>query len=780
MRKTLPVLLLLCGMAQAQIVNIPDANFRQALVSQPTVDTDADNVPDLVVDANGDGEIQVSEALAVTGQMTLDNHGISDLTGIGAFANLQNLNCSFNSLTTLDVTTNTALEILDCSFNMIGSLSISGLQFLSTVDCSHNQLTSLDISGLPLYWLSINDNQISTIDFTGQSGLNTLECHANAFTSLDLSGLPTLWGLGFGNPGLNTVIFPNNPVIGDVFYNGGVPDAINFLALHNLTRLYLRQTQDTQLDVSGLPLLTSIKIEDCPEITFVNMKNGGLFNHVTDDSGVNFNFCPNLQYVCTNDADAEFVTTVLSGINGVGQAGSYCSFTPGGDYNTITGTARFDGNQDGCDISDAQIANMRVDINDGTASGATFTQANGSYAFYTAAGNFTLSPSLEIPAYFNISPVTAPVAFPDANNNTAVLDFCVSASGVHHDVEVVVAPIGLASPVQDVVSEIVIRNKGNQTESGSFSMTYDSSKLDFLFTDSAPAVQASGSASWNFSALAPFESRVVKVSFHLHNDGDPQPANIGDILHFAAAIDPANTDEMPSDNNFTYDQTVVDSYDPNEIKCLEGPVASASEIGDFLHYMVNFENTGTDVAGNVVVRIDINPAFYDIGSLQLLSASDNCYARITGNRVEFIFQGIDLAAADTTPVGGHGNVLFKIKSNAALSVGDTVSKTADIFFDYNAPVVTNVAETTFQTLGIPENDHIQIRIAPNPASSAVSITSRAPIEKIELFDTLGRILEVAYPSAASYLLDVSRRPKGIYFIRMATALGVLTEKIIRE
>lgn len=47
----------------AQIVTIPDANFKNALVNTICTDTDGDGVLDGDVDTNDDGEIQVSEAL---------------------------------------------------------------------------------------------------------------------------------------------------------------------------------------------------------------------------------------------------------------------------------------------------------------------------------------------------------------------------------------------------------------------------------------------------------------------------------------------------------------------------------------------------------------------------------------------------------------------------------------------------------------------------------------------------------------------------------------------
>ena len=91
------------SVANAQIVNIPDANFKVALVG------------DLAINTNADGEIQVSEAVAYGGTINVASSGISDLTGIEAFTSIEELNCLGNALTSLNVSNNLQLTNLICS-----------------------------------------------------------------------------------------------------------------------------------------------------------------------------------------------------------------------------------------------------------------------------------------------------------------------------------------------------------------------------------------------------------------------------------------------------------------------------------------------------------------------------------------------------------------------------------------------------------------------------------------------------------------------------------------
>ena len=137
--------------ADAQIVNIPDANFKAALVSSLCVDTNGDGLGDADADLNNDGEIQVSEALGVDSlnvscslnQLTsLNLQGLNNLQelycddnqltilNLQGLTNLQQLVCTGNALTSLDVLSLTNLHILLCSYNLLKSLSVQNSRYI--------------------------------------------------------------------------------------------------------------------------------------------------------------------------------------------------------------------------------------------------------------------------------------------------------------------------------------------------------------------------------------------------------------------------------------------------------------------------------------------------------------------------------------------------------------------------------------------------------------------------------------------------------------------------
>ncbi|WP_396146654.1 T9SS type A sorting domain-containing protein [Flavobacterium sp.] len=695
MKKIFYLLLLITGFTNAQIVNIPDANFKTKLLSATTTNYVAYSISSglsVKIDTNDDGEIQVSEALVI-GTLDLNNSSISSLSGIEAFLNLTNLSIRNNMVTNID---------------FINSL-------------------------INLNWFDGAQNQIQTVNFTRNNGFNYFDVSNNLITSV--SSLVPIY--------ISESLMSNNLI--------------------------------THLDLSKILLSGTLHSYNNNPLVSIDLKN----NYIEDVNVIGGMTNPTLQFVCVDDAQETAIDQYLmiSGMTNI-VVNSYCTFTPGGNYNTIIGQVLFDLNSNGCDATDLQQPNIRININDGANQGATFTNNSGNYNFYTQAGNFVLTPNIENPTWFNFSPATATIPFANNNNNTSTQNFCISANGIHPDLEIVIAPITPARPGFDAVYQIVYKNKGNQTLSQLYGVNlfFNQNLMDFVSATTAPATIGSGSLSWSYANLLPFESRSIYVTLNINTPTDVNyPVNIGDVLQFTTSILPIAGDETTTDNTFLYNQTVVGSYDPNDITCIEGTSVSPSLIGEYLHYVINFENTGTAAAENVVVKATIDTTKFNLNSLQLLNTSHPSYVKITGNIVEFIFENI---ALDT---GGHGNILLKIRSKGTLQSGDNVSNRGDIFFDYNAPIDTGIANTVFQSLNNSafEKDD-SVVIFPNPTQSIINIKSDNSIKSLQLYDVQGRLLLTKLTDETSSSIDILDKSNGIYFLKITSDKGIKVERIVKE
>lgn len=162
--------------ANAQNVNIPNANFKAALVGNSSINTNADT------------EIQISEAAAYTGAIIVNAMGIADLTGIEAFTAIDTLSCYFNQLTSVNIAACTALTYFDCDYNQLTNLSVSSNTALTGLYCTNNMLTGLNISSnTSLILLGCGGNRITSLNVSTNTALTTLVCFYDSIASLDVS-----------------------------------------------------------------------------------------------------------------------------------------------------------------------------------------------------------------------------------------------------------------------------------------------------------------------------------------------------------------------------------------------------------------------------------------------------------------------------------------------------------------------------------------------------------------------------------------------------------------
>lgn len=270
----LSLVIFLALFSQAQIVNIPDATFKAALVNH----TNSVGNPAQVIDTNGDGEIQVSEASAFSGTIYIYNKNVSDLTGIEAFTAITVLDGTGNQFSTLDVSNNIALTRLYCANGLVTNINVSNNIALTKLECYNNQLTSIDVSNnIALSILNCHNNQLTSIDVSYNTALEKLGCSENQFTTLDVSSNTVLTSLLCGDNQLSTL---------DVSYN---------LALE---KLGCGGNQFTILDVSS-----NISLE------YLHCPNGPL-NRLCVKNGNNVNFSyfnasdnPNLYCIEVDDSD---------------------------------------------------------------------------------------------------------------------------------------------------------------------------------------------------------------------------------------------------------------------------------------------------------------------------------------------------------------------------------------------------------------------------------------------------------------------------------------------
>ena len=229
------------------------------------------------------------------------------------------------------------------------------------------------------------------------------------------------------------------------------------------------------------------------------------------------------------------------------------------------------------------------------------------------------------------------------------------------------------------------------------------------------------------------------------------------------------------------------AYDPNDKRVVPAGYGSSHLVhpeDSLLEYTIRFQNTGSDTAFTVEV-VDTLPTTY-LNPVTLLSgASSHPYeVRIHGNGiVTWRFEDIMLPDSTTNESGSQGFVKFKIRTRPDLPNGTVINNRANIYFDFNAAIVT---ETCFITISdveiVASNSEIviddKVELFPNPTTGLLNVRlsdNRLKATGLSVVDITGR--EVLRRPFAQQL-DISGLSAGNYILSVFTDNGVLREKVV--
>ena len=341
-------------------------------------------------------------------------------------------------------------------------------------------------------------------------------------------------------------------------------------------------------------------------------------------------------------------------------------------------------------------------------------------------------------------------------------------------------PVSEARPGFEARYKIIYKNIGNSILSGAVSLEYPGDVNTIFSLDPLPDVEDVGVLSWNYSELKPFEIRKIDVEFKLNSPMDMPPLSDASILKYKVEISPVVEDENPEDNVFTVDQLLVNSYDPNDKTCLQGKTLHPDLLGEYLQYLIRFENTGSANAINVIVIDTIDTSRFDISTLMPLDGSHDFYTRINGNMVEFVFEDIKLPFDDEH---NDGYLAFEIKPLSSLMIGDTISNSAGIYFDFNFPIITEQENTV-----VDENSSIHfislnegaVQVFPNPTSEKVVVSSTLRINHIDLYDVNNSLLRrFDFVNANTIAnIDLGGYKAGLYVLHVQSDQGRHLSKVL--
>ncbi|EAC5234450.1 class 1 internalin InlJ [Listeria monocytogenes] len=198
------------------------------------------------------------EQLATLTSLDCHNSSIADMTGIEKLTGLTKLICTYNNITTLDLSQNTNLTYLACDSNKLTNLDVTPLTKLTYLNCDTNKLTKIDVSQNPLLtYLNCARNTLTEIDVSHNTQLTELDCHLNKkITKLDVTPQTQLTTLDCSFNKITALDVSQNKLLNRLNCDTNNITKLDLNQNIKLTFLDCSSNKLTEIDVTPLTQLT--------------------------------------------------------------------------------------------------------------------------------------------------------------------------------------------------------------------------------------------------------------------------------------------------------------------------------------------------------------------------------------------------------------------------------------------------------------------------------------------------------------------------------------------
>lgn len=776
------IILISFNKAKSQWVTIPDPNFATYLNTwYPTC-------------MNGNLMDTTCSGIVNEDFLNLNNLNLTNISGIRYFDNLQTLTCSINQLTSLPVLPGN-LTWLDCSNNQLNSLPALP-NLLIDLKCYGNNLTSLPPLPNSLSHLACYANNLTQLPML-PSSLTDLNCTSNQISNLP--NLPnTLVSLWCGNNQLsNLPVLPNS-----LLY---LHCSSNFLTtLPTLPNVIIMECQGNQLTtLPALPnSLTSLNcmvnaLNSLPTLPNALTDLDCSFNMITclptlpqslNNANTWFDLSENL-YTCLPNyltiMDPFYLTYPLCQTNNL-QTNAYDCAESSGILGSVYGDLN---NNCFYDLAEIAATNISVKLYDNSNNllSQSYTYSNGYYNFVEPVGSYTVK----------IDTINAPFAvtcnYPGLDSTVVISSSQTLLSGV--DFPIACKP-GFDLGVQSVLSQGIVFPgithsvnviAGDMSQwlglhcangiSGNLVLEINGPVTYAGITNGALAPLIVGNT-YSYT-VSDFGNLDIYTAFGLKLLVDTNSL-AGDPICITATITPLLGDNNTSNNTLIFCYNVVNSLDPNVKETYPETVLPGFD--DYFTYTIHFQNTGNAPAMNIHIE-DTLDANLDLNTFELINYSHANSTWLNGNKLSFNFPNIQLPDSATNNQASSGFIQYRIRPLSNLPNGTTIHNKASIYFDYNAPVVTNTTENIFTTVAT-YNQTLQskatsLKLYPNPSKDIITLLNVSNIALVRVMDVMGnKVLETTLNNTSA--INISHLQSGLYFVFAQTNDGEQSIKFVKK
>lgn len=417
----------------------------------------------------------------------------------------------------------------------------------------------------------------------------------------------------------------------------------------------------------------------------------------------------------------------------------------------------------------------------------TYTNQNGMYGFKSSNGTYTVKLIKQHEPYT----ITCPTGF----DSTFVFSGGGSLNGINFPIVCEtdtpdykihsVVPRGLVFPGQ--IHGLIVKvgaesNWSNLNCAGSSSggrvkitvqgkVAYNNIPLGFLTPDTINGnVFVYNVTNFNTLSTNPF----------IINFKTDTSAQSTDTIKVLTEIFVNGLDRLSNNNVSLLEYKVFNSYDPN-IKEVY-PESVQPNYNDWLVYTIHFQNTGTAPAFNIRLHDTLDENLLP-ETFEITDASHDVRLDLRQRNIKFYFDDIMLPDSQSQPEKSMGYVQYRIKPKNNLPNETVISNKAYIFFDYNAPIITNTALTTYEEnkSNILPIVHHKFKVYPNPTHGLFTLElDKNTSSNIKLFSMNGQLIKEMEMNNNQVNIDLSGYETGIYILNFELDGQSYHCKLIKE
>ncbi len=447
---------------------------------------------------------------------------------------------------------------------------------------------------------------------------------------------------------------------------------------------------------------------------------------------------------------------------------------------SVSGMVYFDQNQNGI-LEPNDVGLPWKGVKNNTNNTVAYTNLNGNFTQYLPDGAYTIQENFQAQSNYILTSDSATFHVNLNQSNASNLNFGAFTDANQDSVVVNFTP-GLVRCNTTVNNWITITNYSVFPFTGDVNLQFDDS-VTFSFNN-IQGILNGNTATWHIDSLAPFQS--ITISFITAN---PTVSFI--INNPTGTIDYALSVTNPSvlySSNHSFN--LLCSYDPNFKEVNPPGVGFQNHTlqNTPFEYTLHFQNMGNDTAFHVLVT-DTLSSILNPETFEYIAASHTVNITRIGNILKFDFPEINLLPKSMNEPLSQGFVKFRIKTFENLPDYTVLTNTANIYFDFNPPVITNTSLNTLVyelDVNVDELSNLnnQVLIYPNPAKNILTIdTQNISIENCIILNTLG---QTVYNSANEInanhkiQLNISNLRAGVYFVKVRSSNGFYNAKFIKS